>query len=115
MRIRPAVLAVATVLSLLVAPAFAVAAAGPSAVGPAIGPPEPSHQIDTPRGPGVRSAGFMDYTDDACTVCDGRIIIGLTPGASYRVAGSPEPCGVAFQKATRFRRMFGGPAHWGPA
>ena len=43
----------------------------------------------------------MDYTDDACSVCDGRIIVGLEPGATYRVAAMPEVCGAPLVLADR--------------
>lgn len=118
MRVRPAVLAIFTATILSVAPAAATTSAGGAATGPAIGPPEPSHQVDAPRGPGVRSAGFMDYTDDACSVCDGRIVIGLAPGGAYRIAAMPDVCGVPFEKP---RRVFSYPitadgrgTYWSP-
>lgn len=43
----------------------------------------------------------MDHTDDACSECDGRIVIGLAPNASYRIAASPDACGTPYQPATR--------------
>jgi hypothetical protein len=109
MRFRSLVLSIAATVLLLSAPALAATPADPggdvAAVAlparPAILPPETAFQVVRLQGQGVRGAGFMDYTDDACTVCDGKIIIGLSPSAPYRIAGSPDACGVPYQKATR--------------
>lgn len=109
MRVRSLVLAVAAALLVLSAPALAAgpvlptarAAAGATSVLPAIPLPDTAFQVVRLQGPGVRGAGFMDYTDDACSVCDGKIIIGLSPNAAYRIAGSPDACGIPYQKATR--------------
>lgn len=93
MRIRSLLLAVVAALLVSSVPALAIR--------PAIGPPDAVYQVSALRGPGVRGAGFMDYTDDACSFCDGKVIAGLTPKAAYRIAGSPDACGVPFVKATR--------------
>lgn len=93
MRIRSLLVAVAA--ALLVSSVPAVAAR------PTIGPPTVAYQVSELRGPGVRGAGFMDYTDDDCISCDLKVIAGLAPNAAYRVAGSPDACGVPFVKATR--------------
>lgn len=100
MRVRTLVLAVGAALVVSSAP---MAAATPASVParPTILPPETAWQLVTLRGPGVRGAGFMDYTDDDCMLCDGKIVIGLSPKATYRIAASPDVCGVPYQKATR--------------
>ena len=58
MRIRSLLLAVVAALLVSSVPALAIR--------PAIGPPDAVYQVSALRGPGVRGAGFMDYTDDAC-------------------------------------------------
>lgn len=126
MRIRSLVPAIVATLLAIAAPMLAgepaTALADPSVparTGPAILPVETAFQVVRLSGPGVRGAGFMDYTDDACSLCDGKIVVGLSPNATYRIAGSPDACGVPYQKATRAYayRFIASPrgTYWNPA
>jgi hypothetical protein len=86
--------------------AILVAAATiPAAPTAAIGPPEVTGLIATIKGPGARGGAFMDYTDDA-SMSANVLVLGLTPGATYRVVGTVTACAGAFDPSDRvFGRM----------